>query len=53
MSAAEAYPVRVDASLDVPLARWLWLVKWFCSSRGPGTQTLTWAVKAVTGWWSR
>ena len=28
MSAAEAYPVRVDASLDAPLWRWLWLVKW-------------------------
>jgi hypothetical protein len=25
---AEVYPVRVDASLDVPLSRWLWLVKW-------------------------
>jgi hypothetical protein len=23
------YPVRVDASMDVPLSRWLWLVKWF------------------------
>ena len=22
------YPVRVDASLDAPLSRWLWLVKW-------------------------
>jgi hypothetical protein len=28
MSAAEVYPVRVDASLDVSLSRWLWLVKW-------------------------
>ena len=28
MSAAEVYPVRVDASLDAPLSRWLWLVKW-------------------------
>ena len=27
MSAA-TYPVRVDASLDAPLSRWLWLVKW-------------------------
>jgi hypothetical protein len=22
------YPVRVDAVLDAPLSRWLWLVKW-------------------------
>jgi hypothetical protein len=28
MAAAQAYPVRVDASLDVPPSRWLWLVKW-------------------------
>jgi hypothetical protein len=26
---AEAYPVRVEASLDPRLSRWLWLVKWF------------------------
>jgi hypothetical protein len=23
------YPVRLDARLDAPLSRWLWLVKWF------------------------
>jgi hypothetical protein len=28
MAAAQAYPVRVDASLGAPLSRWLWLVKW-------------------------
>ena len=28
MATAQAYPVRVDASLDAPLSRWLWLVKW-------------------------
>ncbi len=28
MAAAESYPVRVDAALDTPLSRWLWLVKW-------------------------
>jgi len=28
MSGAETYPVRVNAELDPPLSRWLWLVKW-------------------------
>ena len=28
MAAAGVYPVRVDASLDDRLSRWLWLVKW-------------------------
>jgi Domain of unknown function (DUF4389) len=28
MTAATSYPVRLDARLDPPLSRWLWLVKW-------------------------
>jgi hypothetical protein len=28
MAGAGSYPVRVDASFDSPLSRWLWLVKW-------------------------
>lgn len=28
MAATGAYPVRVDASLDAPLSRWLWIFKW-------------------------
>ena len=28
MATAQAYPVRVDASLDAPPSRWLWLFKW-------------------------
>ena len=28
MAAAQSYPVWVEASLDSPLSRWLWLVKW-------------------------
>jgi hypothetical protein len=27
-SGAAAYPARLDARLDLPLSRWLWLVKW-------------------------
>jgi Domain of unknown function (DUF4389) len=29
VAAEEPYPVRVDAGLDEPLSRWMWLVKWF------------------------
>ena len=28
MAATVVYPVRVEASLDEPMSRWLWLVKW-------------------------
>lgn len=28
MTTEGTYPVRVDAALDPPLSRWLWLVKW-------------------------
>jgi len=28
MTATTAYPARLDARLDLPLSRWLWLVKW-------------------------
>ena len=28
MASTHAYPVRVDASLDAPLSRGLWLFKW-------------------------
>ncbi|MDT0301322.1 DUF4389 domain-containing protein [Streptomonospora wellingtoniae] len=28
MSVADTYPVHVQARLDEPLSRWLWLVKW-------------------------
>ena len=26
---AHSYPLRLDARLDEPLSRWMWLVKWF------------------------
>ena len=29
MTTHASYPVRVEARLDAPLSRWLWLVKWF------------------------
>jgi hypothetical protein len=29
MNGTVAYPVRVNAVMDAPLSRWLWLVKWF------------------------
>ena len=29
MSVHATYPVRMDAHLEAPLSRWLWLVKWF------------------------
>lgn len=29
MSVSSAYPVRVDATLEPGLSRWLWRVKWF------------------------
>jgi hypothetical protein len=29
MAATQPYPARLDAALDEPLSRWLWLVKWF------------------------
>jgi hypothetical protein len=29
MTGQRPYPVRIDAELDEPLHRWLWLVKWF------------------------
>jgi hypothetical protein len=28
VAAYPAYPARVEARMDQPLSRWLWLVKW-------------------------
>ncbi len=32
MSDAANYPVRVDATLDSHLNRWMWLVKWLLAT---------------------
>jgi hypothetical protein len=36
VAAYPAYPARVEARMDQPLSRWLWLVKWvLCTGRYP------------------
>ena len=56
MTLAARAPVRVDAQLDAPLSRWLWLVKWVLVIT-PVLLTFLWARLAVVrrSWrsWSR
>jgi hypothetical protein len=50
-----AYPVRLDARLDEPLNRWLWLVKWFLAIPHLVVLALLWAafgVLTVVAWFA-
>jgi hypothetical protein len=47
MSTFVSYPIHVDASLDRPLSRWLWLVKWLLALPHYVVLAFLWAAYAV------
>jgi hypothetical protein len=52
---AGAHPVRLDARLDEPLSRWLWLVKWFLAIPHLVVLAVLWvafAVLTVVAWFA-
>jgi hypothetical protein len=54
-TAARPYPVAVEARLDEPLSRWLWLVKWFLAIPHWVVLAFLWAafvVLTVVAWFA-
>jgi hypothetical protein len=55
VTAASAGPIRLDARLDEPLSRWLWLVKWLLVIPHVLVLALLWvafAVLSVVAWFA-